>query len=93
MDRKITIQNLDKDKIRSDVWEKLFPKVEPLLNTELGRSIIDEDLKKFQLLYERILSCNFDDIKIDDFVELKYLQNRILVLSKRISEYLKLADK
>jgi hypothetical protein len=91
MDRKETVERIAN--LRSDVWEKTFPKINAALNTETGRGLIEEDLNRFQMLYSKILGGGYEDIVIDDFVELKYLQKRILILTKRIAEYLKLAEK
>lgn len=84
------VESVKRDKIRESIFEKIFPLVNPLLKTELGHAIIKEDLDRFILVYEKILGGGYLDIKVEDFAELKYLQNRILVLSKRISEYLKI---
>jgi hypothetical protein len=91
MDRKETVEKIAN--LRSDTWEKTFPKINAVLNTETGRGLIEEDLNRFQTLYSKILGGDFEDIKIDDFVEIKFLQKRILILTKRIAEYLKLAEK
>ena len=85
MDRKELVEKTKHSVIRTETWEKIFPIINSILNTQLGRGLVEEDIRRFQYLYEKILNGSFDDMSRDDFVELKFLQNRILTLSKRMS--------
>lgn len=90
MEREEFLEKVKKENIRNSAWRNTFEIAYTIINTDIGRAIILDDMEDFQRTYEKILASDYDEVKIDDFLKLKILQNRILLHSKRISEYLKL---
>jgi hypothetical protein len=82
-----------KERIRSDVWERVFPLINPILKTDVGLAMLSEDLANFQKLYESLLAKELRQISESEWAELKYLQNRIVTNSRRIEKYLQLDGK
>jgi hypothetical protein len=84
------INNTKKEKIREQLYQRLAPYVLPILNTEIGKAVLQEDIDRFLVLFENLINGEWENIKVENFIEMKYLHNRILTSSKRIAKYLEL---
>jgi hypothetical protein len=90
LDKNEFVNDLKKEKIREQLYQRISPYVLPILNTEIGKSLVKEDLEKLIESFEKFLSGTWEDVKVESFVEMKYLFNKIVTTSKRISKYLEL---
>lgn len=84
--REEVVEKYKKDNIRSKLYDKIYDRINPLLNNEVGRNILNEDMNRFILLFEKIIESEFDELKIDDFIELKYLRRRIVKTSNMLEK-------
>ena len=79
-------------RITSKILKNNIEFLRKVFNSELGKDLLTEDVERFETLLWRLIDkgYGYEDGKVndDDLVELRYLKERILKISKRISQYI-----
>ena len=68
-----------------EILGKLDKELFVIFETDIGRSIMDEDIKRFDaLLYEAATR----ELSIEERAEFKYLLNRLSSIKKKVNQYI-----
>lgn len=66
--------------------------IRTVLTTSIGKDLLFEDIQRFEDLLFKLIDKGYgpekDQINDDDLVEMRFLKNRIITMSRRIYQFL-----
>ena len=69
-----------------EVLGKLDKELVVIFETDIGRAILEDDIKRFE---ELLYNAAINELTVDDRAEFKYLLRRLAIIREKVDQYAK----